>query len=93
MPEYLAGVRTRIEAAREYPAMARQMALQGTVVLRVVIAGDGSLTSVQVSASSGHASLDKAAMNAVRRASPFRAPAGYGLGQVSIEVPLVFRLT
>ena len=93
LPDYLNVVRSMVENNREYPAMARQLALQGTVTVRVSIRGDGSLSAVTVDVSSGHKALDKAAVSAVRRSAPFKPPAGFGLGEVTVEIPIVYRLT
>jgi protein TonB len=82
-----------VEHNREYPAMARQQGLQGTVTVRVAIRGDGSIAAVTVASSSGHKGLDKAAVSAVRRSAPFKPPAGFGLGEVTVEIPIVYRLT
>lgn len=93
LADYLSVVRTMVEVNREYPSMARQMGLQGTVTVRVHIRGDGGIGELAVVNSSGHKSLDKAAVSAVRRSAPFRAPGGFGLGGVTVEIPIVYRLT
>lgn len=93
LADYLSVVRTMVEVNREYPSMARQMGLQGTVTVRVHIRGDGSIGELAVVNSSGHKSLDKAAVSAVRRSAPFRAPGEFGLGGVTVEIPIVYRLT
>ncbi len=93
LPDYLSVVRSMVENNREYPAMARQLGLQGTVTVRVSIRGDGSVGAVAVDVSSGHKALDKAAISAVRRSAPFKSPTGYGLGEVTVEIPIVYRLT
>ena len=93
MADYLSAVRGMVENNREYPAMARQMGLQGTVTVRVSILGDGSVGGVAVDVSSGHKALDKAAVSAVKRSAPFKAPTGFGLGEVTVEIPIVYRLT
>ena len=49
----------------EYPALARQVRVQGTVVLRAVISREGTIENLQVL--SGHPLLVKAAMEAVRQ--------------------------
>jgi periplasmic protein TonB len=49
----------------EYPALARQVRVQGTVVLRAVISREGAIENLQVL--SGHPLLVKAAMEAVRQ--------------------------
>ena len=93
LPDFLAVVKSMVENNREYPAMARQLGLQGTVMVRVSIRGDGSIAAAAVEGSSGHKALDKAALSAIRRSAPFRSPAGFGLGEVTLEIPIVYRLT
>jgi protein TonB len=50
----------------DYPQMSRRLGEQGTVVLRVMISPDGRAGEIQLSKSSGHARLDRAAIEAVR---------------------------
>lgn len=47
-------------------AQMRAQALQGRVVLRVLVLADGSVGSVEVAQSSGHDALDRAAAGAAR---------------------------
>jgi protein TonB len=49
----------------EYPALARQVRVQGLVVLRAIISRDGAIENLQVM--SGHPLLIQAALNAVRQ--------------------------
>ena len=91
--QYLAVVKERVESHRDYPSFARQSGHQGTVMLRVRIAADGGIGSIAVAQSSGYGTLDRAAVAAVKRAAPFKAPAGFGLREVTVEVPIVYRLT
>ncbi len=49
-----------------YPHHSRRMGEEGTVVLRVELNEQGSVSAAQVSASSGYARLDEAALIAVR---------------------------
>jgi len=49
----------------EYPALARQARIQGTVVLRAVVNREGTIQDLQVI--SGHPLLVQAAINAVRQ--------------------------
>ncbi len=90
--KYLSIVRTRIETKKHYPPFARNLQHEGTVTVNVTIGTSGSIISAAIIRSSGYASLDKAALEAVRKAGPFPSPTAYGLGQMSISVPLVFRL-
>jgi periplasmic protein TonB len=59
--------RVLINPAPRYPAEALQQQLQGTVLLRVQVAADGSVVAVRVLRSSGAQSLDAAAVDAVQR--------------------------
>lgn len=75
-----------------YPALARRLKLQGTVMLRVTVSREGAARAVEVDESSGSPLLDQAAAQAVRnwRFTPAR------LGDVPVEeavrVPVSFRL-
>jgi protein TonB len=70
-----------------YPEAARQAGVEGTTLLRVRISMDGRVDDVQVQRSAGHAALDRAAVEAVRkwRFEPARN------GSVAV-VPVEFRL-
>lgn len=50
-----------------YPLESRRKREQGTVLLMLTLALDGSVESVAISRSSGFARLDDAALDAVRR--------------------------
>jgi protein TonB len=50
-----------------YPKAALDQGLEGTVTLEVTVGADGKVTAVTVAESSGHASLDAAAVRAVKR--------------------------
>ena len=51
-------------SAPVYPALARNMALQGAVKVEALVAADGSVKSVEIKG--GHPVLTQAAVNAVR---------------------------
>lgn len=75
-----------------YPLMSRRRGEKGTVMLRVYVSAQGEAESVQVRTSSGYASLDTAALEAVRR---WRfVPARQGTQPVAafVIVPIVFSL-
>jgi len=75
-----------------YPAAARLARAEGTTLLRVHISTDGSIDDVQVQRSAGHAALDRAAAEAVRkwRFEPTRN--GSVAVAVWVVVPVEFRL-
>lgn len=78
--------------APSYPLASRRAGEQGTVLLRVRVASDGSAASVAVEQSSGSPHLDAAALEAVK-AWRFR-PARRGADAIEswMLVPVVFRL-
>ena len=92
LPDYLDTVRRSVEMNKNYPPAARQLGQEGSVVVRVRILPDGQLAEAEVITSSGHRHLDRAALAAVRRASPLKAPSGFGLEAVVLEIPITFRL-
>jgi protein TonB len=79
-------IRRRIEHAKVYPDTARREGLQGTAEIRFRIGPDGSVATVEVVRSSGHALLDDVSAETVRRAAPFPLIPGW------IRIPLAYRL-
>jgi protein TonB len=75
-----------------YPAAARQARAEGTTMLRVHVAADGSIADVQVQRSAGHAALDEAAAAAVRRWRFEPARTGSTAVAVWVVIPVEFRL-
>jgi protein TonB len=73
---------------------ARRLRLEGTVVLRVVVAADGRPTSVSVLQSSGHEVLDTSALETVRTRWRFVPARRNGIAiEDSVQVPIRFRQT
>jgi len=70
---YLNSWRRKIEniGNLNYPAEARKRKLYGSLRLMVAIAPDGSLEKVELLESSGHTTLDDAAIRIVKLAAPF----------------------
>lgn len=75
-----------------YPLAARRNGDEGTVMLRVLVTVDGAAARVELDRSSGSASLDSAALDAVR--SWRFVPARRGSQNVEdwVRVPVVFRI-
>ena len=59
--ERIAEIRARLQAALVYPPYARRQGLEGTSRIQFTIGPDGRAQDVRTAASSGHASLDRAA--------------------------------
>jgi protein TonB len=81
-------IRSFIQQGVAYPALARKMGWEGRVVVSFRILPDGSVRDIRVVEGSGHAILDRNAVEAVRSASPFpRPPAA-----ADILTPVVYKL-
>lgn len=84
-----AWIRDAIQQTIAYPATARRMGWEGKVVVAFQLLSDGSVRDVRVVQGSGHAALDRGAIDAVRNASPFpRSPV-----EAEVITPVVYRLT
>jgi protein TonB len=84
-------IRARVERRKAYPRAAVAGGLSGTVTLRLRVDADGRMIAVAVAKSSGHALLDAAALEAVRRAGAMpKAPKGI-TGEQAFNLPLTFR--
>jgi len=75
-----------------YPAEARRANAEGTTLLRVHITADGGIDDIQVERSAGHAALDQAAANAVRKWRFEPARKGSVAVAVWVVIPVQFRL-
>ena len=61
-------------------------------MLRAVIRADGHLAEVKVHRSSGHETLDNAAMEAIRLACPLHMHQPLGTSEVAVFIPIVYSL-
>jgi protein TonB len=82
----------RVEELKRYPAEARLDRAEGKVVLKAVIRGDGSVEGVEVFQSSGHQSLDRAAVELLNLAAPFQFPRALEKSQITVKIPMSYRL-
>jgi protein TonB len=82
----------RIIELRHYPSTARLNGWEGKVVLKVSIRQDGQLKDVEVIKSSGHVSLDQAAMESVRRACPLHMKHELNAPMVVLHLPVSYSL-
>jgi protein TonB len=82
----------RLIELRHYPSTARLNGWEGKVVLKVSIRNDGQLKDVEVVKSSGHESLDQAAMEAVRRACPLQMKHELTAPMVVLHLPVSYSL-
>ena len=79
---------------RQYPRAARRSGAEGTVWVRFVLDRRGALRGSEVMTSSGHDVLDRAALELLRRASPFPAlPPDLTLDEIELVLPIEYDLT
>jgi protein TonB len=85
-------VRKRIEELKYYPRIARENHWEGRVVVQAVIKADGTVGDLSVAESSGHALLDQEALVVMRKASPLTLKHQLEESQITILVPISYRL-
>jgi len=82
----------RMEELKRYPAEARLDRAEGKVVLKAVIRSDGSIESLEIVHSSGHESLDRAAVDLLNLAAPFHFPRPLEKPQMRVRIPMSYRI-
>ena len=91
---YLEMVRLRIENQKKYPKLAKVRQIEGRVMIQFIISPSGDVKSVEIIKGSRFEVLDKAALKAVKGASPFpRPPSAAFSGAITLKIDLVFELT
>jgi protein TonB len=87
---YAAQVQRAVTRARVYPRVARDRGLEGRVVFQLVLSPEGGLLASQLLQSAGAMTLDRAALETVRRARYPAAPAGIEAERLPVTVEVVF---
>lgn len=82
-------VQRQIEALKQYPKRAQRRNEQGVVEMIFTIGNDGEIVSQNIIKSSGSRILDGAAIDALKKASPFAPPPN---GPMVIQLPIRFEL-
>ncbi len=90
---YAGKIHSRIARAKRYPHSARAAGEEGTVKVKFTVGPTGSVSGIRVAKSSGFASLDQAAIDAVSRAAPFPPlPACVGRDSLTLRLSVSFHL-
>jgi protein TonB len=89
---YLARFRERIQELVVYPLAARRRGLAGRVEIEMLLEPSGRLRDVAVVASSSHALLDEAAVEAVRSLEPQPLPDHLPRRPLRVRLPVIFQL-
>ena len=79
---------------RHYPRAARRSGAEGPVGVRFVLDRGGTLQGSEILESSGHAVLDRAALDLLQRAAPFPAlPSDLAMDEIELVLPIEYDLT
>jgi len=89
---YLARFRERIQELVVYPLAARRRGLAGRVEIELLLEPSGRVRDVAVVASSSHALLDEAAVEAVKSLVPQPLPEHLPQRPLRVRLPVVFQL-
>jgi protein TonB len=86
-------VQRAIARKRQYPQKAKRRGETGTVVVSFVVERSGIITDIRVAKSSGSATLDKAAVDTLKRQRRFKPiPEAIGRNRWPMRVPIKFAL-
>jgi periplasmic protein TonB len=89
---YRAALRQRLHESLTYPPLARRRGLSGTVVVDVEVDASGKIGRVTLVASSSHAVLDDAALDAMRGVPRVPFPPGVPPRRLLVRLPVVFEI-
>lgn len=91
---YLMEVFKKIDSGKEYPKMALKLEQQGKVEVEFSIQSDGKVEDIHIRKGSGFRLLDDAAVEAIRKASPFPPiPESLKQQKISASITLLFTLS
>jgi len=85
-------LRRRTMSLLAYPHLARTQGLEGIVVVRTTINSEGDLVNAVVTKSSGYGALDDDALKLMHRVCPIRLPQELGKPQITVSIPIRYRL-
>lgn len=92
LQEFLRVVRSRLDAAKQYPLLARRLGQEGTAQLQFTITLAGETSNIHLAETSGWKALDQETVELVKRVGQFPAPPMMWKEGVTIQVPVVFEL-
>jgi protein TonB len=81
-------IRELVQRNISYPRIAKRMGLEGKVIISFIICSSGDVKEVEVVESSGSPILDKNAVEAVKKTSPFP---GHQL-EAKVIIPILYKL-
>lgn len=92
--DYMEMVTLRIESVKKYPEQARAMQKEGRVTVQFIIGLSGIVKDIRIIEPCRHDLLNKAALKAVRDASPFpKPPRRFFDRDVPLQLNIIFETT
>lgn len=93
LANYTKTISGQVGRLKQYPSIARLRGWQGTTVISLLLAADGTILQVRVEQSSGHDVLDSQALAMVRQAEPLPPhPERHDGDPLTVRLPIVFAL-
>ncbi len=90
---YQDSVKQKIQEEKRYPRGALRLGKEGVVRVFFSLIPSGAIRDIRMVSASGVADLNEEAVNAVKRASPFRPfPGGLDKEELQFEVDIVFSI-
>jgi protein TonB len=91
--KYIAAVMRHLHRHKKYPRELKRAKIEGTVLVQFTIDHDGHLIASDVKQGSGHAELDRAAMEMLSRADPLPAiPDFMSRDELALAIPVEYSL-
>ena len=91
---YIREVHSRLAAKKHYPLAAKSLGHEGVVTVSFFMNADGSASSIAVTRSSGHSTLDQSAVDLVHATAPFPPlPLLLTPGPLPLTLPITYSLS
>ncbi|MFA5255171.1 MAG: energy transducer TonB [Candidatus Omnitrophota bacterium] len=91
---YQDSVKQKIQEEKRYPRQALRLGKEGTARVFFILVSSGAMQDIQLLQSSGVVDLDSEAMDAIKRAGPFRPfPEGCNKKELQFEIDIAFMIT
>jgi TonB family protein len=89
--QYTNSIQVKIAKAKSYPALAKRRGHQGKAILSFKLSRDGNVLDLKVEKSTGHKSLDQAALRAIREGGPYPIiPKALNEKSAYLKIPISF---
>lgn len=93
LKEYLLKIQNKIEKNKIYPQYAQDEGTEGKVKVEFIVEKNGRVKNIKVISSSGYKILDNAAMDAVKKSSPFlNISAEIERESLNMKLAIIFKL-